>query len=52
VNRFPHGYDSNQAANNRDHFGNGNKFITPVVADGRVFVGTPSGVALFGLGLE
>jgi hypothetical protein len=24
-------YDSNQAANHRDHFGNGNKFITPVV---------------------
>jgi hypothetical protein len=42
-------YDSNQAANNRDHFGNGNKFITPVVVDGRVFVGTPTGVAVFGL---
>lgn len=42
-------YSSNQAAGGRDHFGDGNKFITPVVADGRVFVGTPSGVAEFGL---
>ena len=42
-------YDSNQAANGRDHFGNGNKFITPAVVDGKVFVGTPSGVAEFGL---
>jgi hypothetical protein len=42
-------YNSNQAANGRDHFGNGNKFITPMVANGQVFVGTPSGVAVFGL---
>lgn len=42
-------YNSNQAAGGRDHFGDGNKFITPVVADGRVFVGTPSGVAEFGM---
>lgn len=42
-------YNSNQAANGRDHFGNGNKFITPLVANGKVFVGTPSGVAEFGL---
>jgi hypothetical protein len=41
-------YDSNQAANNRDHFG-GNKFITPMVANGRVYVGTPNSVAVFGL---
>jgi hypothetical protein len=41
-------YDSNQAANNRDHFG-GNKFITPVVVNGRVYVGTPNSVAVFGL---
>jgi hypothetical protein len=41
-------YDSNQAANNRDHF-TGNKFITPVVANGRVYVGTPTSVAVFGL---
>ncbi|HET7346061.1 MAG TPA: hypothetical protein VFJ10_01950, partial [Acidobacteriaceae bacterium] len=42
-------YNSNQAANGRDHFGDGNKFITPVVVNGKVFVGTPSGVAEFGL---
>ena len=42
-------YNSNQAANGRDNFGNGNKFITPLVANGKVFVGTPSGVAVFGL---
>jgi len=42
-------YNSNQAANGRDHFGSGNKFITPVVVDGKVLVGTPSGVAEFGL---
>jgi hypothetical protein len=42
-------YDSNQAGNNRDHFGNGNKFITPVITNGKVFVGTPNGVAEFGL---
>jgi hypothetical protein len=42
-------YNSTQAANGRDSFGNGNKFITPVIADGRVFVGTPAGVAVFGL---
>ena len=42
-------YNSNQAANARDAFGNGEKFITPVIANGKVFVGTPSGVAVFGL---
>jgi hypothetical protein len=42
-------YNSNQAANGRDHFGNGNKFITPTIANGKVFVGTPNGVAVFGL---
>jgi hypothetical protein len=41
-------YDSNQAANNRDHF-SGNKFITPMVANGKVYVGTPTSVAVFGL---
>jgi PQQ-like domain len=41
-------YDSNQAANNRDHF-SGNKFITPVVVNGKVYVGTPTSVAVFGL---
>jgi hypothetical protein len=42
-------YNSNQAANSRDNFGDGNKFITPMIANGRVYVGTPSGVAVFGL---
>jgi hypothetical protein len=42
-------YNSNQAAAGRDHFGNGNKFITPVIVNGKVFVGTQTGVAEFGL---
>jgi len=42
-------YNSTQAANGRDNFGNGNKFITPMIVNGTVFVGTPSGVAEFGL---
>lgn len=42
-------YNSSQAANGRDQFGAGNKFITPTIADGKVFVGTTNGVAVFGL---
>ena len=42
-------YNSAQAAGGRDQFGAGNKFITPMIADGRVFVGTQGGVAVFGL---
>jgi hypothetical protein len=42
-------YNSNQAAANRDQFGAGNKYITPAVADGKVFVGTTKAVAVFGL---
>jgi hypothetical protein len=42
-------YNSNQAAGGRDHFGDGNKFITPMVVNGKVFVGTPNSVAEFGL---
>ncbi len=42
-------YGSNQAANGRDNFGSGNKFIAPVITNGKVFVGTPGGVAEFGL---
>jgi hypothetical protein len=41
-------YNSNQAANSRDHFGD-NKFITPMIANGKVYVGTPNSVAVFGL---
>jgi len=40
-------YNSTQAGT-RDSFGNGNKYITPVVANGLVLVGTPNGVAVFG----
>lgn len=42
-------YNSNQAASGRDHFGAGNKFIAPAIADGKVFLGTTNSVAVFGL---
>jgi hypothetical protein len=42
-------YNSNQASNGRDQFGAGNKFITPMIENGKVFVGTTNGVAMFGL---
>jgi hypothetical protein len=42
-------YNSGQAASGRDSFGNGNKYITPLVVNGKVYVGTPTGVAIFGL---
>jgi hypothetical protein len=42
-------YNSNQASNGRDHFGNGNKYITPMIANGKVYVGTTNGVGVFGL---
>ena len=42
-------YNSNQAANDRDQFGAGNKYIVPIVADGKVFVATTNSVAVFGL---
>jgi hypothetical protein len=41
-------YNSNQAANNRDYFSD-NKFVTPMVANGKVYVGTPNSVVVFGL---
>jgi PQQ enzyme repeat len=41
-------YNSNQAGS-RDQFGPGNKFITPMIANGKVYVGTSTGVAVFGL---
>jgi hypothetical protein len=41
-------YNSNQAASGRDAFGPGNKFITPTIVNGRVYVGTTNGVAAFG----
>ena len=42
-------YNSTQAPNGRDAFGSGNKFITPTIANGRVYIGTPTGVAVFGV---
>ena len=42
-------YNSNEASGGRDQFGAGNKFITPMIVNGKVFVGTPNGVAVFGL---
>ena len=36
----------NSTSNN---FGNGNKFITPMIADGKVFAATTNSVAVFGL---
>jgi hypothetical protein len=42
-------YNSSQAPNGRDSFGNGNKFITPLIVNGKVYVGTQNGVAMFGL---
>jgi hypothetical protein len=41
-------YNSNQAAGGRDQFAD-NKYITPVITNGRVYVGTPSSVVVFGL---
>ena len=41
-----HAYDGS-----RDQFA-GNKFIAPMVANGRVHVGTPNRVAVFGLLLQ
>lgn len=40
-------YNSNREGR-RDEI-TGNKFITPMIAAGKVFVGTPTGVAVFGL---
>lgn len=41
-------YNSDQAPNGRDHFGSGNKFITPMIAGGKVFAATTNSVAVFG----
>jgi hypothetical protein len=44
-------YNSNQAAGGRDQFpDNSNcKFVTPMIANGKVFVGTATSVVVFGL---
>jgi hypothetical protein len=41
-------YNSSQAPTGRDAFGAGNKFITPTIVNGHVYVGTTNGVAAFG----
>ena len=43
-----HEYYNSDQAGDRDQFDD-NKYITPMVANGRVYIGTPSGVAVFGL---
>jgi len=42
-------YNTNQAAGGRDNFGAGNKFIAPLIINGKVYVGTTTGVGVFGL---
>jgi outer membrane protein assembly factor BamB len=42
-------YNSDQASGSRDRFGASNKFIAPMVANGKVYVGTTEGVGVFGL---
>ena len=42
-------YNSNQAPNGRDQFGDGNVFIVPTVVNGKVYTGTTNGVGVFGL---
>jgi regulation of enolase protein 1 (concanavalin A-like superfamily) len=42
-------YNSSQAPNSRDNFGVANKYNSPTVVAAKVFVGTKTGVAVFGL---
>lgn len=42
-------YNSNQAAGGRDQFGTASHFGTPTIVNGKVYVGTTAGVAVFGL---
>ena len=42
-------YNTSQASGGRDQFGAGNKFITPMIVNGKVYVGTTTGVGVFGL---
>lgn len=41
-------YNSNMAGS-RDQYGLATKFITPMVANGKVYIATPGGVAVYGL---
>jgi len=42
-------YNSSQAGNNRDQFGTASHFGTPMIVNGKVYVGTINSVAVFGL---
>lgn len=42
-------YNSSQAPNSRDQFGDGIGFPVPTVVNGKVYVGTANGVGVFGL---
>ncbi|MGO9126945.1 MAG: pyrrolo-quinoline quinone [Terriglobales bacterium] len=42
-------YNSSQAADGRDELSEGNKFISPTVVNGKVYLGTINGVGVFGL---
>jgi outer membrane protein assembly factor BamB len=42
-------YNSNLARNQRDQFGISSHFGTPMIVNGKVYVGTTNGVAVFGL---
>jgi len=44
-------YNSNMAAGSRDSFStnSNDKFVTPLIANGKVYVGTPNAVVVFGL---
>ena len=42
-------YNSTQAPNGRDAFGEANKFIVPTICNGKVFVATTNSVGVFGL---
>lgn len=41
-------YNSKQAGNQRDQFGTASHFGTPMIVNGKVYVGTTNGVAVFG----
>jgi hypothetical protein len=42
-------YNSNQASGGRDNFGQASHFGTPMIVNGKVYVGTTNSVVVFGL---
>jgi hypothetical protein len=42
-------YNSSQAAGQRDRFGEATHFQTPMIVNGKVYIGTTDSVAVFGL---